>query len=251
MTSKSDRNDDQPGPSDGRETPVGGKTSTLEKLEQKADQLVNWITEKAIAGVPPLSSAEDLAQEYIIHIGYKDNDERIDSLIKWESSKNFAAGFVAGIGGVMVMPVAIPAMVGASWVIQARMVAAIARIYGHSLDDDKVKTFVVLTLLGAEAVEVLREVGVKVGTKLTMEVIKRIPGKSLSAINKAVGFRLLTKAGTKGVINFTKVVPVVGGAVGGTIDLVACRAVGKLAKKAFRSSSTAEPGEIIDVEPVN
>jgi hypothetical protein len=34
--------------------------------EHKALQLINWLTEKAIQGAPPLSSAEDLAQEYLI-----------------------------------------------------------------------------------------------------------------------------------------------------------------------------------------
>lgn len=222
---------------------VDHKSNSLQKLEQKAEELVRWITDKAISGVPPLSSAEALAQEYIIHQDYTDDDERVDSVIKWESSKNFAAGFVAGLGGVMVMPVAIPAVLGASWVIQARLAAAIAHIYGWRLDDDRVKTFVLLTLLGAEAAEVLREAGVKVGTKLSIEIIKMIPGKAFTAINKAVGFRLLTKAGTRGVINLTKMVPVVGGAVGGTVDLVACRTVGKLAKKTFRPSGPRQPDE--------
>jgi hypothetical protein len=33
--------------------------------ENKALQLINWLTEKAIQGAPPLSSAENLAQEYL------------------------------------------------------------------------------------------------------------------------------------------------------------------------------------------
>lgn len=48
------------------------------------------------------------------------------------------------------------------------MAAAIARIYGHSLAEDKVRTFILLTLLGNEAKEVLKEAGINVGKKLTM-----------------------------------------------------------------------------------
>lgn len=220
-----------------------GQSTAIKKLEQKADELVRWLTNQAISGVPPLSTASDLADEYLIHEGYDSNDERVDSLIKWECSKNFAAGFVTGLGGLITMPVAVPAALGASWIIQARMAAAIARIYGHSLDEDKVRTFVLLTLLGGEATEILREVGVKVGSRLTLAAIKRIPGKSLTAINRAVGFRLLSKAGQKGVINLTKLVPVAGGVVGGAVDLVACQTVGRIAKKVFRPEDTDVPAQ--------
>lgn len=56
----------------------------------------------------------------------------------------------------------------------------------------------------------------------------------LKRINQAVGFRLLTKAGEKGIINLTKLVPVVGGVVGGTFDAVTCRITAKAAREAFR-----------------
>lgn len=228
------KDDDAQADPDKRESSKSGGATAIQKLEQKADELVRWLTNQAISGVPPLSSASDLADEYLIHEGYEHNDERVDSLIKWECSKNFAAGFVTGLGGIITMPVAVPAALGASWIIQARMAAAIARIYGHSLDEDKVRTFVLLTLLGGEAAELFREVGINVGSRLALEAIKKIPGKTLIAINRAVGFRLLSKAGQKGVINLAKLVPVAGGVVGGTVDLVACQTVGRIAKKVFR-----------------
>jgi len=99
----------------------------------KALQLVNWIVDKAIDGVPPLSSAHDLAQEYLIDKSYPDHDERVGSLINWETSKNFTTGFITGLGGLLTLPIAVPSALGASWVIQARMVGAIAVIYGHDL----------------------------------------------------------------------------------------------------------------------
>ncbi len=58
--------------------------------------------------------------------------------------------------------------------------------YGHDLNEDQVRTFVLLTLLGNEATWSLKEVGITVGNKLTLEAIKRIPGKTISAINKLV-----------------------------------------------------------------
>jgi len=232
--------DPEPDSSDDVNIPAPADPTTIQKLEQKADELIRWLTDKAISGVPPLSSAENLADEYKIHQGYGSDDDRVEALIKWECSKNFASGFVTGLGGIITMPVSIPAALGASWIIQARMAAAIARIYGHNLDEDQVRTFVLLTLLGNEAAEILRQVGIKVGNRLTLEAIKKIPGKTITAINRLVGFRLLTKAGQKGIINLTKLIPVAGGIVGGAFDLVTCQTVGRIAKKVFQPVENSE-----------
>ena len=204
-----------------------------EPSESNAIKLVKWIISMAIEGVPPLSSAKDLAIEYKIDQGYENDDERVDSLINWETTKNFTSGFLTGLGGVITLPVSVPSALGASWLIQARMAGAIAHIYGHSLSEDRVRTLVLLSLLGDTAKEVVKTAGVKVGQKLTERAISKISGKTLIEINKIVGFRLITKAGEKGVINLTKFVPVVGGVVGGALDAVTCRAVGRTAKNLF------------------
>ena len=55
----------------------------------------------------------------------------------------------------------------------------------------------------------------------------------MTAINKRVGYRFITKAGTKGTINLTKVVPVVGAVVGGGLDLVETKVIANRAYKWF------------------
>ena len=209
---------------------------SIEPSDPKATKLVNWIVKKGIEGVPPLSSANDLALEYKIDQGYENDDERVDSLINWETSKNFTSGFITGLGGIVTLPIAIPSALGASWIIQARMACAIAQIYGHSLHEDRVRTLVLLSLLGDAGKEVIKSAGIKFGQKLTEKAISQISGKALTEINKKVGFRLITKAGEKGIVNLTKFIPVVSGFVGGTFDAVACRAVGRTAKNLFGSS---------------
>lgn len=202
--------------------------------EGQAVKLAKWITDKAVNGLPPLSSADNLAQEYLIDDGYPNNEARVDALINWETAKNFTSGFITGLGGLITLPVSVPSALGASWVIQARMSGAIAVIYGHNLREDRVRTLVLFSLLGDAGKEVLKRAGIKVGQKVTQNVINRIPGKVLIEINKKVGFRLLTKAGEKGVVNLSKAVPVVGGIVGGTFDAVTCRSVGYAAQRIFK-----------------
>ncbi len=63
---------------------------------------------------------------------------RVAALIRRETRKNFTSGFLTGLGGVVTFPVSIPAALGASWLIQARMAAAIAKIYGHDLASEPV-----------------------------------------------------------------------------------------------------------------
>ena len=72
--------------------------------------------------------------------------------------------------------------------------------------------------------------------------VGQIAGATISRINQAVGFQLLTKAGTQGAVNLTKFVPVVGGLVGGTVDALSTKAVGEIAKRVFEALPTKEPG---------
>ena len=213
----------------------GDKATSEVPDESKALKLINWITDKGINGVPLLSSAKDLAQEYQIDSSYLDDGRRIDSLVKWETTKNFTSGFITGLGGVITLPVAIPAAFGASWLIQARMAAAVARIGGHDIASDRVKTFVLACLAGDSCKDILKDVGIRVGNGMARAAIQKIPSQVLIEINKKVGFRLLTKAGEKGAVNLMKMVPLAGGLVGGSFDAAACRVVGMQAKKLFYS----------------
>jgi hypothetical protein len=159
----------------------------------------------------------------LIDQSYPDDEERIESLINWETTKNFTTGFITGLGGILILPVAIPAGFGASWIVQARMSAAIAKIAGYNLQSDRVRTFVVACLVGDALKDIAKGAGIQIGKGLTKSLINQIPGKVLIEINKKVGFRLITKAGQRGAVNLMKGVPFVGGVVGGAFDAGACR----------------------------
>jgi uncharacterized protein (DUF697 family) len=65
-----------------------------------------------------------------------------------------------------------------------------------------------------------------------------MPATALLEINKAVGFRLVTKFGQKGAVNLVKLVPIAGGLVGGAINFAGTRVVGKTAKRILRQKNT-------------
>ena len=210
------------------------------KLAKVAQDLVRWIQNQALDGIGPLPSASDLA-DYYKRQSYANDAARVQGLITWAVAKNTATGFVAGLGGLLTLPVAIPGSLAASLAIQASMVAAIAEIYGHDSKNDQVRTAILLCMIGIAIEDVAKQAGVTLGGRFALEALKNVPGKVLIEINKRVGFRLLTKFGERGVVNLAKLVPLVGGAVGGAFDGATCYMVGQAAARAFRPTA-AEHG---------
>ncbi len=205
--------------------------------DSSGNNLVNFLLERAINGAGPLSSAESLSREYLGDSSYRNDEMRVDALIRRETRKNFTSGFLTGLGGVVTFPVSIPAALGASWLIQARMAAAIATIYGHDLSSEQVRTKILLSLAGDVAKEAMKDLGLKVGDKLTQRAVDQIPGRALVEINKRIGARLVAKLGGQVVLKIPRAVPVLGGVVGGSLDAVICRVVGRTANSLFRPPS--------------
>lgn len=205
--------------------------SDLTVTESKMRQILDWSYDKALNGLPGTDSAQELAQNYISK--NKSVSNAIDSLIRWQEAKCATSGFITGLGGIMTLPVAIPANIASVIYVQIRMVAAIACMRGYNLHDDQVKTMVFLALTGSAATDILRTTGINIGTKMSNAFLKKMPAEVLKQINKKVGFRMVTKFGEKGTINLCKCIPVVGGIVGGTTDALGTYAIGKIAKKMF------------------
>lgn len=195
-------------------------------------QALDWAYEKATSDIPGLDSAQELAASYLKEEGSL--REQIDSLIRWQNAKSATSGFITNLGGVITMPVAIPANFVSVIYIQVRMIAAIAKMCGYDLKDDRVRTLVYVSLCGSAVKDLFKDIGVQFGTKLTAEMIKKyVSAEVLKAINKAVGFKLLTKAGEKGTINLTKTVPLVGGVIAGALDGFTTNVVGNTARDIF------------------
>jgi len=202
-----------------------------EVTESKLMQVLDWTYDKAINGIPGLDSAQEMADEYLKGDGTL--RDRANSLIRWQNTKAGTSGFVNGLGGIALMPVTVPANISSVMYVQVRMIAAIARMGGHDLHSDRVKALVYTCLCGNAAKDIAKEVGIKLGTKLTEKAVKSISVEVIKRINQAVGFRLLTKFGQTGVVNIGKAIPLVGGLVGATFDSVTTNTIGNIARDTF------------------
>ena len=198
---------------------------------------LDFAYDKAVNGVVGMDSASEIAESYMKVGGSK--VDQANSLIRWQNTKAGTSGFLTGLGGIIVMPVTIPANIASVMYVQIRMIAAIAHLGGHDLKDDRVKALVYACLAGNAAKDILKDIGIVVGRKLTENAIKNVSGKTIAAINQKVGFRLLTKFGEKGAINLGKAIPLVGGVVGATIDSIATNIIGNIARDTFIPTNEA------------
>lgn len=203
----------------------------LERLSRKALEVSDKISNVGVDGRGAWKGSEQVAEEHLTKHG--DVEKAIQRLIATHVRITSSTGFLTGLGGLITLPVTLPADFTALWLTQARLAGAIAHLRGYDVRSDEVRSVILMSLIGSSATEALAQAGVQIGTRSAISVIRQVPGRVLIEINKKVGFRLITKAGTKGIVNLTKLAPVVGGVVGGGVNFTSTRAVGAWAKKNF------------------
>jgi len=133
-----------------------------------------------------------------------------------------ATSFVWGLGGWWTL---IPNLAHI-WRIHGRLVLTVAYIYGYDLDDPERREEIALCVALSSASEAVNKMmreagmaGVKKAllTEASKEFIKSLPNK------------LITIAGKKSITNVGKIVPIVGGIIGGVMDFYSTKGVGKAA----------------------
>lgn len=185
-------------------------------LGRASDSLIEKLLDVGIGGRGPFESAHQVATKAMAKA--RTEEAAINAIVRRHVATGAAGGFVTGLGGVVTMVVAVPANVVEFYLTATRMVAAIAVVRGYNLSQAQIRTAVLLTLVGAEADDLLRKAGLTATGRLTDLATRRLPDSALMVLNKAVGFRLVSSLG-KGVLGrFGRAVPVVGAAVGAGLD---------------------------------
>jgi uncharacterized protein (DUF697 family) len=231
-----------------------GKDGWAEKV---ASALTAWGIDGAPVPLPGrepfrLRSARELADDHRVLARRLGLAMAIDRLIETQARWNAGTGFLSGCGGFAFLPLQLPAAVTATWVIQTRLVATIADLHGFDLEHEAVRTEILLTLMGEEAGEVLRQFGIKAGQQFAQAQLRQLPQLGLDAINRAVGFRLVSRFGSRGVLRLQRVIPLLGGVMGGGIDYLMTRRLGEFARHALarRVPDGVDEEGVIDVEVI-
>jgi hypothetical protein len=217
--------------------------NVLDKLYEKSVQRIGNVS-------PPITQ---LAENYLSK--HENVEKAAKSFVNFQVAKCTTSGFITSFGGLITLPIAIPANISSVLFVQMRMIACLAHMGGYDINSDQVQTLVYACLVGVSLDQVVKQVGIKFGTKLASSMVKKIPRKVLRKINQKVGFRFLTKFGTKGLINIGKMIPVVGGIISGGFDFAETKIIADRAYKMFilndfsSSKNTKDDDvEIVEVE---
>ncbi|WP_139979809.1 EcsC family protein [Nocardioides litoris] len=187
--------------------------------------------QRALDGAGPLPPARTTAERY-----RDDRDGDVGAaaraLVDQHTRYAGGSGFLTNLGGLVTMPVAVPANLAGLALIQCRMVAGVAHLRGYDLTDPRTHNAVLTTLLGEEQVTRLvasrtlpappmalatapvhdATIDATVSTAVARHLISRLTGRRLAA---SVGRR----------------VPGLGGVVGGGADGWATFQVGRYAER--------------------
>jgi uncharacterized protein (DUF697 family) len=189
--------------------------------------------DKAIDGFAGFPGAREIARKHLARS--RDVDRAIRDVIDQHVRLAGAQGFVANIGGVVTMPVALPANLAGIALLQVRMVAAIQHLRGYDIADPRVRTSALMTLLGEDDVRAAvkrkelpghpHDVAVTVG-ELLPELPERVRAQVIQALITRVG-------GKHATLTLTRRIPVVGGAVSAGVDAFSTYTIGRYANREF------------------
>lgn len=162
-----------------------------------------------------------------------DVERAIDRVIAQHRKLAASSGFVTSLGGFVTMAVALPVNLVGFYLLNTRMVAAVADLRGYDLDDQGTRTAILLTLVGGDADDLLKKAGVVSTGRLANLAASQLPPPAVMVVNKAVGFRLVSQLGEKLLTKLGKGIPVAGGFIGAGLDVFLMNRIAKVAKKEF------------------
>ena len=200
--------------------------------QEQVIQLLDKLYAQCLDGIPKVSPPiSELANDYLEKHGSVYT--AANSFVDYQVAKCTTSGFLTGIGGLITLPVAIPANISSVLYVQMRMIACLAYMGGYDVGSDQVQTLVYACLAGVAVNQLLKQAGIQFGNKFAVAMVRKIPGSVLTKINQKIGFRFITKFGSTGIINLGKAIPFVGGVIGGGMDFAETRVIADRAYKLF------------------
>jgi uncharacterized protein (DUF697 family) len=207
-----------------------GPVATSIVTPQIAGGALRRVLEVAIDGYGRLPGAKAVAAKHLQrHSGSV--DDAIDSIIDAHVRLASAQGFVTNLGGIAALAIAVPANLAGVAVLQVRMVAAIAHLRGYDVNDNRVRTALVMCLLGGE--EIARRIveGKLPTSPMTVATAPMFDRDLDRQVAEEVTTGLASRVGGRNMaLVVTKRVPLLGGGIGAVMDGYATHQIGKYAK---------------------
>jgi uncharacterized protein (DUF697 family) len=214
-------------------TNMAGNAAARRAAPAIAARGVRQFLDKAIDGFPGFPGAREVARRHLAR--RRDVDLAIRDVLDQHVRLAGAQGFVANVGGVAVMAIAIPANLAGVGLLQVRMVAAIQHLRGYDVNDSRVRTAALMTLLGEDDVKAAIKRGEFPGHPHDVAVAAGdTDPRLLERVGSEVTQALVTRVGGKhATLAVTKRIPVLGGVVSAGVDAFSTYMIGRYADREF------------------
>lgn len=193
---------------------------------------IRQLCEAAINGVGKVPGAKKVAAGQLARKGSA--DEAIDALVQLHVSAAAAQGFVTNLGGALTLALALPANIAGLTIVQIRLIASIAHLRGYDVDDARVRTAMVLCLMGRDGVLRLMESD-EVPTIPAAIATAPVFDASLDRLisEKVFGELASRIGGRRAATLIVRRIPLIGGGVSASLDGFSTWEVGSYAKSQF------------------
>ena len=188
---------------------------------------------KAIDGFKGFAGAREVARKHLAK--RRDVDRAIRDVIEQHVRLAGVQGFVTNLGGVVAMPVSIPANIAGLAVLQLRMTAAIAHLRGYDVADPRVRSAAMFALLGKDGVRSARRMpGFPESPYDLVSGIGELDPLVTEQIAAHVMSEFVARIGGKhATLVVARRVPLVGGAVSAGVDALSTHTIGRYADREF------------------
>ncbi len=198
-------------------------------------QLLRLLIDYSINGLGKLPGAR-VSAAGALERATGDFETAITNLTRSHVALGGAQGFVTNLGGLATAMAAVPANLAGITIVQSRLVASIVHLRGYDVDDPRVRSAIVMTLLGRATVHELIDKGELPATPMAVATAPAWDSALEQQIAEKVVSSLMAQIGGKQAVSFAgKRVPVIGGGFGGVADGYSTLTIGRYARQEFVS----------------
>lgn len=192
------------------------------------------LLELAIEGKGKLPGAKASAKHLLVQ--RNDAESAISRMITTHVAMAGGQGFATNWGGFLVSLVTIPANLAAASFLQARLVAGIAHLRGYELSDPRVRTAILMVMLGPSGNADLISKGVLPSSPLVVATAPVFDARLDLQVSSALLDRAMNQiTGKRFGAWVGKRIPFVGGGVGAAVDGWSTRTIAMHALSEFPS----------------
>ena len=187
------------------------------RTPEVAGGLLRTIIEFAINGNTAFPGAKTTAARSLQTKG--EREAAIDSVVLQHIGLASAQGFLTSVGGLITLPVGLPANLAGLAVLSVRMIASIAHLRGYDVDDRRVRAALTLAMLGEDEVQRLVSEGKLPTTPLVIATSPMFDADLERRISERVMGSFAGRMGGKHLaVVVIQRIPLIGGGVGAAVD---------------------------------